>query len=130
MIEKIAKIESVRLGREDHGVLTMMLHVAYGGSGQGIGGFCFDSYDRDEERRKGSAFGMDWIARCLDACGVDDVFKLPGRTIYVLREDDQWDAAILGIAPLPTEPGKPFIFADLVAEHLPPTDTKGPPHAE
>lgn len=32
---KNARIESTMLGREDHGILTFMLHLSYGGSGHG-----------------------------------------------------------------------------------------------
>lgn len=119
MHQQIAKIESTFLGYEDHGIFTAMLHCDFGGSGQGIGGFSLDSYEEEKKRRVGSAFGIDFIARTLEVCGVDSWEKVKGRTIFVLRESDSWGAKVLGIQSLPTEGKAIFIFDDLVKEHFP-----------
>lgn len=122
MIRVIAKVESTMLGLEDHGILSAMLFVTYGGgSGQGIGGYCLDEPIHDPEtdrflRRRGTAYGMEWVARCLKACGVASWEKIAGRTIMVLKEDDSWGARVLGIGPLPTERGYDFLFSDLAEE--------------
>lgn len=118
MHKEIAKITSTALGYEDHGILSSMLFVDYGGGTcQGIGGYSLDEPTHDADGkflgRRGSAYGCEFIARTLKACGVDSWEKIKGRTIYVLKEDDRWGAKVLGIAPLPTEPGEPFMFADL-----------------
>jgi hypothetical protein len=123
-VEKIAKVEETMLGVEDHGILTATLHVTYGGSGQGIGGYALDNPDPDmgdsaDTRRIGTAYGMEWIARCIRACGVDRWERIKGRTIIVLFESERFGARPIGIAPLPTEPGAPFIFADLTREFYP-----------
>jgi len=119
-VEKIAKIESTMLGREDHGIWTLMLQVTYGGSGQGIGGYSLDEPLRDENdkfiRRAGTAYGMEWIIQVTQACGVDSWEKVKGRTILVYFEDESFFSKPIGIGPLPTEPGKKFIFADLRSE--------------
>ena len=98
MIGRIARIESTSLGFEDHGILTAWLHVTYGGSSQGIGGFALT-------HSAGS-----FIRGVLRACGVDKWEKLVGRTIYVLREDTSFQARAVGIEPLPTEDGERFLF--------------------
>ena len=120
MSERIAKIENASLGREDHGILTAFLHVSYGGSGQGIGGYCLDEPIRDADGkfvgRRGTAYGMEWIKRCIDACGVDTWEQIKGRTILVYFDSDEWSARPIGIGPLPTERGKPFMFATLKDE--------------
>lgn len=116
--QQIAKVESTYLGIEDHGILTAYVHVTYGGSAQGIGGYGFDQWDEVLKRRKGAAFGTEWIRRFLEAAGVDSWEKLPGRTFYVLRAGNGWNAEVLGIRPLPTETGKEFLFADLLAEEV------------
>ena len=122
MNERIAKIESTMLGREDHGIWTAFLFVSYGASSQGIGGYGLDGPTHDDDgkfvRRVGSAFGMEWIMRATAACGVDSWEKVAGRTILVYFEDDAgYFGQPIGIGPLPTEPGKPFMFADLAAEY-------------
>jgi hypothetical protein len=118
LIRDIAKIERTHLGYEDHGILTAGLHMSFGGSGQLVGGYGFDSPpDRDagETRRKGTAFGCEWIARCLRACGVDAWEKLVGRTVYVLRNEPYGQP--VGIEPLPTEKGERFMFRELADEY-------------
>ncbi len=115
----IAKVESTKLGYEDHGILTVWLIVKYGkGSGQGVGGYCLDQPMRDANGehlgRFGSAYGCEFIARTIKACGVDNWEQIVGRTIYVVRDsDNEWAGKVVGIAPLPTEPGTEFIFADI-----------------
>lgn len=95
---EIAKIKKTFLGYEDHGVLTAFLHVDYGGAQQAIGGYQLDCPS-----------GAVWIARVLKACGVASWEQLPGRTIYVRRDTN---GRVLGIGPLPTEPGEVFDFAE------------------
>lgn len=116
-VEKIAKIGSVKLGPEDHGIFTCMVYLDYGGSGQGAGGYALDAPATDENGRYsgrvGTAFGMEWIMRLMRAAGVDDFSKLEGRTVLALREND--GTRIVGLKPLPTEQGEPFVFSDLAA---------------
>ena len=116
MHEKIARIDKAMLGYEDHGILTAMLTVDYGGSGQGVGGYVLDRFDRDTARRRGAEFGMEWIVRCMRACGVTEWSQIVGRTIFVLRESEDYNARVVGIRPLPFEDGEEFIFADLARE--------------
>lgn len=94
--EKIAKVKRTRLGQEDHGIFTASLDLDYGGSGQGI-----PHYDLRE-------CAAQFIEGILRACAVDEWEKVAGRTILAVVEDG-W---VVGIKPLPTEPGKPFMFAD------------------
>jgi hypothetical protein len=122
MRKDIAKIESTMLGYESHGILSCMLTVTYGSSGQGVGGYCLDTPVHDDEGnfvcRVGTAYGMEFVARMIRACGVDTWEQIKGRTIYVLQDLDEgalgWGTArVLGIENLPTEPGERFVFADL-----------------
>ncbi len=94
----IARIERTYLGIEDHGILTGYLHVTYGGTAQGIGGYNI----------RGN--GGEYVAAVLGACGVEQWEKLVGRTIYVLTDENRTP---IGIEPLPTEQGKPFMFAEV-----------------
>ncbi len=120
----IAKITNTMLGYEGHGILTASLCVDYGGSGQWIGNYAFDEpvweggakHQGEFLGRFGTAYGMQFIQRLLKACGVDKWEDIKGRTIYVLKEDDRWNAKVIGIENLPTEPGERFLFSDL--DHL------------
>ena len=69
MIEiKNAKITSTFLGREDHGIPTCFVHLDYGSSAQGFGGYDlrFPSY------------GIDFITKILSTLEVASWEKLPG----------------------------------------------------
>jgi hypothetical protein len=118
-VEQIAKIRSVTLGWEDHGILTCLVDLDYGGSGQGIGAYALDEPRKDGEGkhigRFGTAFGMEWICRLMRAAGVDSFDKVQGRTVLALLDGDRY-GRVVGLKPLPTEPGEPFIFADLCLE--------------
>lgn len=125
MRKDIAKITDTMLGVEDHGILTCYLTVDYGGSGQLIGGYGLDNPVKDENgkflRREGTAFGMEFIARVIRACGVMKWEDVKGRTIYVLQDleadSPAWGSSkVMGIENLPTEPGEQFIFQDLIDE--------------
>jgi len=113
MRTQIAKITKTFLGagEDTRGIFTANLTVDYGGSGQRIGDYVFN---RDD-----SGFTAGFIKGILDAAGVESWEQLVGRTILVLTDTDtdEWNAPVLGIAPLPTERGTQFLFADLVAAH-------------
>lgn len=117
--ETIAKIRSVRLGWEDHGIFTCNLDLDYGGSSQGAGGYCLDeprhTADKEFVGRFGTAFGMEWIIRTMKACGATDWKQVEGTTVIALREEG-YNGKVVGIKPLPTEKGEPFIFEELSME--------------
>lgn len=96
---QVAKITRTHLGYEDHGILTGVLDVDYGGASQGVGGYAILS------------LAGPYIERTLKACGVRRWEDLCGRTIFVLIDPDT--RRVEGIEPLPTEPGERFIFAEV-----------------
>lgn len=111
----IAKVEDTFLGYEGHGILTASLVLSYGDcSHQATPQFGFDSWNEDERRRIGTAYGCEFIARLIRACGVDSWEKVKGRTIFALKTDEF--GLIKGIQNLPTEPGERFVFDDLKVE--------------
>lgn len=91
-----ARIESTMLGIEDHGIMTFMITLDYGGSAQGYGGYAFDSYDRDNKKRVGSAFGIDAIRSLLEAVGVTRWEDLKGKYVRVERESG-WSGKIFAV---------------------------------
>lgn len=119
----IAKIESTFLGIEDHGIFTFMLNLDFGSSGQSAGTYALDGPSDTWEYPTRSGYGSPErvgvpsstaiLVAVLNACGVDTWEALPGRTIYALKAAGDPYGLIVGIAPLPTEPGRPVIFRDL-----------------
>lgn len=88
-----ARIVSTMLGVEDHGIFTLMVHLDYGGAGQGFGGYALDGPRKDSQGefvgRFGSAAGMQCIMDLLNALGVDRWEKLPG-TVCRVRSGSAW----------------------------------------
>lgn len=85
MNTKNAQIESVFLGREDHGILTFYITIKFAGCGCCVGGFALDSYDRETKQRIYSSAGLGAIAKILDVVGVKSWEELPGK--YIRIED-------------------------------------------
>lgn len=110
---EIAKITKAFLGFEDHGILTIMLSLDFGGSGQGAGGYALGRRpSRSDSDLQGISLDQAkelqrQIGGVLEACGVDSWDKVQGRTILAHRGNLGIDA----IKPLPTESGREFRFA-------------------
>lgn len=84
MIEtKNALINDTLLGYEDHGIFTFILHLDYGGSGQGAGMYTLDSYDKVLKRRVGKGYSLDLIMQILNIVGVRSWEELKGKHIRV-----------------------------------------------
>jgi len=79
-----ARIKSTMLGVEDHGILTCMLHLDFGGGGVGYGGFGMDEpikVDGEFKGRRGVAYGAECIRKILDILEVGRWEDLPGKLI-------------------------------------------------
>jgi hypothetical protein len=84
LLPRNAVIDGTMLGVEDHGILTAFVYLDYGdGIHQGFGGYALDEYDRERKRRKGTAFGAEFIRDLLDAVGVSQWEKLKGVNVRV-----------------------------------------------
>lgn len=116
--ERIAKITQADLGWEDHGILTTFIQLDYGtaGGSQGAAGYSFDRSPLDgryeRAARIGTAFGMTFVMRLMDAAGVDRWSKMKGRTVIAIVDDGM----VRGLKPLPTEPGVEFRFDELAED--------------
>jgi hypothetical protein len=113
MKETIARITSTELGESDGPVFSAWVNVIYTAtSGQGLGGYCFTDKPIEEpyRHRPGTAYGMEWIVRFLDAVGVSKWEDLPGTFLIVLRDDND---RVLGVKQIPTEGDGLFLFDDL-----------------
>lgn len=90
---KNAKITETMLGREDHGIMTFMIHVDISEGGCcGIGGYALDGYDRETKSRVFCAKSMEAISKILDIVGVDTWEQLNGR--YIRVKDQGWGKTI------------------------------------
>ena len=89
---KNAKITSTKLGREDHGIMTFMICVEFGGCCCGIGGYALDGYDKTTQKRVFRAKSMEAISEVLKVVGVDSWEDLPGS--YIRIKDNGWGSTI------------------------------------
>jgi len=79
---KNAIIKSATITAEDHGLLSAWLHLDFGGSGQGFGGFALylpKSFTHHEMKSVAGHF----IFRCMEIAGVGKWEDMPGKTIRV-----------------------------------------------
>jgi hypothetical protein len=118
MKKKLARIENTFLGKEDHGVFTSVLLVAYEdtGSSQGVGMYALDEPLMDGDkfiRRIGTRAGMQFIMNILAIfdCSWE---QLKGKGIYVLFDDEDLTKPI-GVENLAfaAQPKKQFLFSDV-----------------
>ena len=111
---EIAKIEDAFLGYEDHGILTIILTLRYGGgSGQGAGMYALDQYDEDAGHRVGHRSLGDFVIGVLRATGSRNWSEVEGKTVFAIKDSDSYGARVIGIEPLPTEPGERFMFDEV-----------------
>lgn len=94
---KIATIESATLEFEDHGFLTIWLHMAWDGQGQGFGGYGLGR--RNEQTDKESAELARWIREIMAVCGVSKWSDVQGKTIMICSSHSK----IVGIRNLTQE---------------------------
>lgn len=85
METKNAIIKSTSLSIEDHGVLSAWLHLDYGGSGQGFGGYMLAPLELKRAEATLNFAGI-FIARTLQIVGVGKWENLAGKTIRVRIE--------------------------------------------
>lgn len=84
-----AKITGTMLGYEDHGILTCMVSLDYGGSAQGFGGYGLDTPEKKGGKpytRRGTAYGMEFIRQILETVGAQTWEGLIGKFVRVEAE--------------------------------------------
>jgi len=83
---KNAIITSTTIDDGGRNMLTAWLHLDYGGSGQGFGGYVL-YLPSDYANHGGPNFAGHFIFRCMQIAGVDSWDKIKGKSIRVYIED-------------------------------------------
>lgn len=78
-----AVIQSVTLDTGDRGLLTAWLHLDYGGSGQGFGGFALYLPKNFKHHSIQGDHAGHFIYRCMQIADVTEWNKMKGKTIRV-----------------------------------------------
>lgn len=79
---KNAIITSTSLDMGDRGLLTGWIHLDYGGSGQGFGGYALYLPKSFKNHSINSCAGH-WIFRVMEIAGVEKWDQLPGKSVRV-----------------------------------------------
>jgi hypothetical protein len=90
---KNAKITRTMFGWEDHGILTFVLTLDYGGSGQGAGMICLSGGKPTTYMER----GLELLADLMGAVGVERWEDLPGKSVVALFNRDEWSSPVRGI---------------------------------
>jgi len=90
---KNASIQSASIANDDHGLLTAWLHLDYGGSGQGFGGYAlYLPKDFKHHDLAAPGFAGHFIWRVMEIAGVSEWKQLPGKTIRVQASHEKIQA--------------------------------------
>ena len=87
-----AQITDTMLGREDHGIMTFMIFVKFGGYECGIGGYALDGRPKKEGDSVYSPKSMEIISKILEIVGVNQWEDLKGKYIRII--DNGWGSTI------------------------------------
>lgn len=83
---QIGTIKQAFLGVEDHGIFSASLGFSWPGGGVSAGNYGLDQWSEKDQRRVGTAYGLDHIKAILDTIGVTDWSNLVGTNAIVLFE--------------------------------------------
>ena len=123
MNKVLCNVERVCTSYQDRKILILDVWVEL--EGKGIFS-CFnmvlDTYDKERERRVGTAYAAEMIIACLDFFGVDDLSQVKNYKCYILTDKDYiWSCTdVLGLEQLPFDEyshnRKTIIKADVLKE--------------
>ena len=115
MNKSLARVRNAHLEIQERGILNFWINVDYEEFGsQCVGGICLDNYDKDLERRVGTAYGCEMIRQLLLVMEVNDFSEMKGKMIYVLHEGGGFNIKPKGIERLALDGGKSVVFDDVL----------------
>lgn len=108
MIKKLALVEKVYLEYQDRQILNVNCLVHYEDLGhQNIMNIVLDTWDKDKQKRVGTAEGMTFLIDLLKFFGVNNLTEVKNQYIYVhVDESQSWYNQAHGIEHLSTNPNK------------------------
>lgn len=114
--KKIAKITSVTLEIEDHGILTLNIGLDYGGVHQSYGGYALDTFSEKEDRRIGTRYGTECILRLLRAFSATCLEEITGKYCYTNFNNSAHSAFVQSITTLEPDGSNYFSFKEIAKE--------------
>jgi len=115
MDRKLGKIKSAGLEIKDRGILNFWLSVDYeDGCSQCVGNFALDAYDKDKEKRVGTAYGCEIIRQLLLTLNVDDFSEMKDLKVWIYGEGEGFSFSPKGISLLKVDGGGEVLIFDVV----------------
>ena len=108
MIKKLALVEKVYLEYQERHILNVNCLVSYEDFGsQNIMNIVLDIWDKEKQKRVGTAEGMTFLIDLLSFFGVNNLTEVNNQYVYVLVDDvDSRYGKAHGIEHLNTNPNK------------------------
>ena len=119
MNKQLAKVSGANLEVKERGILNFWIYVDYEDFGsQGIGGITLDEFDKEKERRVGTAYGCEMIRRILLEFQVNDFAELKGKHIWVIGDGESFSFKPKGVQSLSVDNknSSPLMFDDVYEE--------------
>ena len=105
MIKKLALVEKVYLEYQERHILNVNCLVSYEDFGsKNIMNIVLDIWDKEKQKRVGTAEGMSFLIDLLDFFGVNNLTEVENQYVYVLVDGDSWYSKAHGIEHLKTNP--------------------------
>lgn len=93
---KNAIVANVSINDSDRGILTAWLHLDYGGSGQGFGGYAL-YLPWSWSHHTIESYAGHFIWRCMEIAGVTSWDAIKGKSIRVKLDKSDFNGKIIGI---------------------------------
>lgn len=115
MTEKLAKITDCKLSFTNYNkILILDIVVEYDDFGeQNICNMCLDTYNKEKDKREGTAAGLELIRRVLDMFDCNNLSDIEGKVIYVLGEGDGLSFKPKGFKRPNFDNGKKLIYSEV-----------------
>ncbi len=121
--QELCRIEDYAFGYEDHGILTFGLELHFNNSTyQHFGGYSLDSFDKDEDRRIGTAAGLDYIIRVMQCFDVRNLDQLKGKMCFGIRAENS--ERFVGVKQIPQDGDGKFLIKDWQEKWFPGEEDK------
>lgn len=110
MIKKLALVEKLYLEYQERHILNVNCLVSYEDEGfgsQNIMNIVLDTWDKEKQKRVGTAEGMTFLIDLLNFFGVNNLTEVKNQYVYVfVDEDKSWYDSAQGIEHLTTNTNK------------------------